>query len=966
VKQRRSNLLRRAAVALAGVTLALTALSALSSDAQADPQRFKFTAAGSYLVVEVLDDDLIHFELSAAGPGPATAQPLFTTPQVAKTEYPGPSAIAQSGPSGTTLETPETRVAVDPTSLCATVTDTIRGHTLTTLCPLDLGQAWKGLTIAPGPMQHVYGLGEQFITPGLPDGDWTGRVRSPGDDFGNQMVGFGGGAAANVQIPVMYALGPEDASYALFLDQVYKQRWDFTGPPWKVETLGDAIRFYVMTGPDLPDLRRDYLELTGHPPVPPKKLFGLWISEYGYDHWSELEGKLRALRADRFPVDGFVLDLQWFGGISPGSDNSNMGRVAWDLTQFPDPKGKLASYDASDGVGIMVIEESYVARGRPEHADLANRGFLARAGCATCAPVYLAGKPWWGKGGMIDWTQDAAGDYWHDLKRQPLIADGVLGHWIDLGEPETYDPRDWTAGVLPGKHGHAEYHNLYNLKWAEGIARGYARNNVERRPFMMARSGAAGIQRFGTGLWSGDLGSNLDNLDAHLNAQMHLSLSGIDYFGSDIGGFHRGALGGGNLDETYTQWFANGAMLDVPVRPHTENLCNCKETAPHRIGNKASNLASIRERYALTPYLYSLAHRAYLAGEPVMPPLVFYYPNDANVRELASEKLIGRDLLVATVTEFGATTRDVYLPAGDWVDVYSNAWLHSAGETFPGQPVVRDQVFRLPVYARAGALIPRMYVDDKTLNVEGKRSDGTRRDELIVRAYAAPTPTSFTLYEDDGESVAYRNGAVRTTVLSQQRAGDLASVTIAPASGTYAGAPASRNNVVELVVEDAQGSAVTLNGAPLQVHPTLAAFEAAASGWVNAGRNLIRAKSGELPVETAKALVFTLDAAPERVAQRFECRNGTKYFGQAVYVVGSVPALGNWNPAKAVKLNPDGPYPTWTGTLLDLPPAAAIEWKCIKRPEAGPSPVLWEPGANNTLASGGAGSSVTGYGDFRP
>jgi alpha-glucosidase len=143
-------------------------------------------------------------------------------------------------------------------------------------------------------------------------------------------------------------------------------------------------------------------------------------------------------------VDGFVLDLQ--PGISPGSDNSNMGRVAWDLTHFPDPQTKLANYQANEGIGIIVIEESTWRAGGAR--DLASRGFLARAGCATCAPVYLTGNPWWGKGGMIDWTQDAAGDYWHDLKRQPLIADGVIGHWIDLGEPEMYDPNDWTAGVL--------------------------------------------------------------------------------------------------------------------------------------------------------------------------------------------------------------------------------------------------------------------------------------------------------------------------------------------------------------------------------------------------------------------------------------------------------------------------------------------------------------------------------------
>ena len=88
-------------------------------------------------------------------------------------------------------------------------------------------------------------------------------------------------------------------------------------------------------------------------------------------------------------------------------------------------------------------------------------------------------------------------------------------------------------------------------------------------------------------MWSADIGTNLGNLAAHLNAQMHMSFSGIDYFGSDIGGFYRGALGGGDLSETYTQWFADGMILDVPGRLHTENLCNCKETAPDRIGQQS-------------------------------------------------------------------------------------------------------------------------------------------------------------------------------------------------------------------------------------------------------------------------------------------------------------------------------------------------------------------------------------------
>jgi alpha-glucosidase (family GH31 glycosyl hydrolase) len=287
-------------------------------------QRVKFLSGDNYLIVEFLDDDLVHFELSAVGPGPGTGSPIFTTPQVAKTDYAGPSSFTQFG---STLETPEIRVAVDTTTLCVTATDKIKHLLLTALCPLNLTQAWKGLTLTPERMQHVYGLGEQFITVGSADGDWTGRIKSPGDTFGNQMVGFNGGANGNAQIPVMYAVGPNNANYALFLDQVYKTTWDFTANPWKVETWGDQIRWYLMTGPDLPDLRKDYMELTGRPLVPPKKMFGLWVSEYGYDNWAEIEGKLSTLRTNKFPIDGFVLDLQWFGGVSANSDDSNMGRV---------------------------------------------------------------------------------------------------------------------------------------------------------------------------------------------------------------------------------------------------------------------------------------------------------------------------------------------------------------------------------------------------------------------------------------------------------------------------------------------------------------------------------------------------------------------------------------------------------------------------------------------------------------
>lgn len=953
-----TTLKRRLGLGVAALVGTSGMVLAGSPAAQAAVQRVQFQAGGNYLVVEFLDNDLVHFELGA-GSGPGTGADLFATEQVSKRNYPGPTSLSQNGG---TLTTPGLQVVVNTSTLCATTYDTTRSPSLllNTTCPRNLAQAWKGLSITKSSMQNAYGLGEQFYLGGSADGDLVGRTRTPGGNYGNAMVyDTDNGPVGNTQIPVLFAVGANYANYGMLLDQVYKQQWDLTGDPWTVDTFGDQLRWYVMSGPDLPDLRQDYMELTGRPPVPPKKVFGLWNSEFGYDNWAELDSTLASLRASKFPLDGMMLDVNWFGGVTAGSDNTKMGTLAFDGTNFPNATSKIASLASTDGVGVIPIEESYVGKGLAEHTDLANRGYLVRSGCSTCAPVYLTSNDWWGRGGMIDWTQPAAGSYWHTQKRQPLVNAGVTGHWLDLGEPEMYDANDWVAGVLPGKNAHADYHNMYNLRWAASVAKGYADAGSTQRPFMLARSGAAGIQRTGTAMWSGDIGSKLTALAQQQNVQMHMSMSGIDYFGSDIGGFRREMLNS-DLNELYTQWFANSSWFDVPVRPHTENLCNCAKTAPNQIGDVASNLANIRQRYELTPYYYSLAHRANTTGEPLVPPLVYYFQNDPNVREMAHQKMIGKDLLVGVVAGAGERKRNMYLPAGTWFDYRTNQKTVSTGQWVNDVPLWVNGAFQLPAYARAGAILPKMFVDDKTMNAVGKRTDGSTRGELMARVYSDPTASSFSLAEDDGTSTGYQTGAKRTTLLSQSRSGNTATVTVAASSGTYPGAPTSRANVVELVT-DTQASGVTLNGSALPQLANKAAFDAAGSGWYNAGGNLVVAKSASLAVTSAKTFAFTLGQAV--VSQTFTCTNGTTIAGQSVYAVGSAPQLGAWSVASAVKLTASS-YPTWTGTVSGLPPATAIEWKCVKRQEANfPNTAdAWQPGANSsfTTPATGPGSGTSG------
>lgn len=638
-------------------------------------------------------------------------------------------------------------------------TDDGNATTLAMIHPEMTSDGGMLLTFTSKVIENFYGLGEQFDQPGEVNGDLGGRMRTPGCEFGNMLVEFHGGYVGNAQFPILYCVGDDNQQFAIFVDDTSPHTWDFTKADapdangqrtWTltVPPRTTPLRWFVIGGDDLPSLREQYMDLVGKPPVPPKEMFGLWLSEYGFNDWNELDDKLRTLREHHFPIDGFVLDLQWFGDIQDDYKGKQMGSLTWDEDKFPQPAKKIATLREDEGVGIMVIEESYVDHRLPEYQTMSSKGYLVRDASGE-KPARI--DSWWGDGGMIDWTNTAGADYWHDTKCEPLIDAGVMGHWTDLGEPEAYRKDFWYMNTaVPGSHKHADAHNLFNFRWLESIERGYQRNGHERPPFIMSRSGTSGIQRFGASMWSGDIGSNLPSLAAHLNVQMHMSMSGIDYFGSDVGGFRRDSLMGDDEDEMYTRWFAHSCLLDVPLRPHTSNTENKYQTAPDRVGDLKSNLFNLRRRYALTPYLYSLAYAAHLVGEPVFPPLVYYYQNDDRVREIADQKMIGRDLMMATDVKAGDRRKRVYLPAGDWYDFETGKlYKGDVGRDVTIDPSRPDGVFTPPLFARAGAIIPMMHVDEKTMNVMGKRTDGSYDNGLIIHVFADSKQSVLQIDDDE-------------------------------------------------------------------------------------------------------------------------------------------------------------------------------------------------------------------------
>jgi alpha-glucosidase len=794
---------RRLLVAALAVPLAC---SASERPAPRGDVRAAFDRHGRRLVVEVLAGDIVHLELAAADRPFDPARPIFTSPMVSG--HPAPVPLERRGAG---LAAGHLMIEVDD-ALCARVTR--GGRAIARLCP-----GAGGLTFDPHPgakdPDSAYGLGQACIEPGLTSPDWSGRLRRPGSEHGNRMETFDGGACGNTQIPVVYALGsPAADPVALFVDEPRAQIWDLSGRPWRVSSSAPVLRAYLLAASTLPELRADYLALTGRPPVPPRAAFGLWVSEYGYEDWKELDGVLAGLDQHGFPVSGFVLDLQWFGGIRTAREDTSMGRLEFEPSHFPDPKGKIAALRAR-GIGIIPIEESYIGRGLPEHARLAADGFLVQT--KTGQPVYLDREPWWGKGGMLDWSNTRGADAWHDWKRQPLVDLGVTGHWTDLGEPEQYDPSAVYRGFPGVGRDEAAVHNLYNLAWAESIARGYRRNRTARRPFILTRSGTAGIQRTGAAMWSGDLGSRFTTLAAQQRNRVNMAMSGVDYYGSDIGGFKRTALGaregkgGGDL---YTRWLASAALSEVPVRPHTYNLEEEYETSPDRIGDLRSNLASVKLRYQLLPYLYSLAHRARDHGEPVFPPLFFYFPDDREARAIGDQTMIGRDLLAAMAIEPGQKSRRVYLPAGTWFDFRDGGRIESAGQWVEA-PLERGGVLALPLYARAGAVIPIAH-----------------GDALAVRVF--PGEGTFTVSEDDGETIDYLDSGVRETIIRHR--GN--ATWISPTRGSYRGAPDRRRIWLELVGA-APVMGVKSDGSRLPQLGSVEALEKAGEGWTLDGGSVL-------------------------------------------------------------------------------------------------------------------------------
>ena len=571
------------------------------------------------------------------------------------------------------------------------------------------------------------------------------------------------------RVPIPWIIGT--GGWAMFIHQPFGT-FDFTGSAGRFEPASPdaALDLFVIGASDPASIMAEYARLTGYPEMPP-----LWSLGYQQSHRTlgsreEILAEARTFREKKLPCDTMI----FLGtGFCPSGWNTANGSFAWNPRVFPDPKEIVDDFHKEH---FRFVLHSVIwtpkLQGSVHDPCRVDRFDEGQAGCLWDA-------------------------------HRKVFSLGVDGWWPDEGDPLNIESR-----------------LVRNRMYYEGAQM----DRPNERPFALHRNGYAGMQRYAAFLWSGDVFSTWETLRTHIPIAVNTGLSGIPYWGTDIGGFVPTKELTGEL---YVRWFQFGAFcplfrshgrtwkLRLPWGWNTGEL-GVSEVAAYRDGaadpdpEELHNAAVepicrqyLELRYRLMPYLYTAVREAHDSGLPVMRGLWLHYPDDPAAVARGDEylwDLWGRDMLVAPVVEKGASERKLYLPRGAWYDFWAREKLEGGREI--SRPV---DLATTPLYVRAGAVIPlgpvRQYTEEKV--------DGP----LTLWVYPG-SDGAFTLYEDDGKTFNYRRGDVmrlQSTWSDRDR-----TLKIQLAKGSRMLPPMTRNIEVQ-VANEAVSKAVVFKGRPVEV-----------------------------------------------------------------------------------------------------------------------------------------------------
>ena len=628
---------------------------------------------------------------------------------------------------------------------------------------------------------HFYGMGQANQLVERLDLDHRGHVR----EVWNQHS-----PPAATIFPSLLSL----RGYGLLIDNPQKAMWDLghTDPlTFSYHAQGGGLQYYILYGPDLPRLLRTFMELTGFPPLPPRWVCGLLQSRYGYRNRQELETIARTFRAKGLPCDALILDVFWF---------QEMGDLAFKPSDWPDPQGMIAQL-RDEGFRLMVIEEPYLTVKSRNYPEALARGYLAKHYDGSAYTFDF----WPGECALVDFSHPEARAWW-TAQHQSLLELGVAGWWTDLNEPAKHHQDMTHYGGSA-----AQVHNLTAFSMHQAVFAAHQQYAPQQRIFILSRSAFLGSQRYGAGLWSGDVDMTFAALRKQVALGLNVGLAGFPLWGTDIGGF---GFAGKCTPELYIRWFQFGAFCPL-CRPHGDRT---ELREPWQFGAEVEAICRkyLRLRYRLLPYIYTAVYEACTTGVPLMRPLVLEFPHDPRVLNLSDEYLFGPDILVAPVLDEGATERDVYLPTGVWIDFWTDT-VH----TGPCSLTVPAPLDTLPLFIRQGAILP--------LGPEMQYSWERPLDPLTLEIYRG-ADRSFSLYEDDGETTGYQTGACVLTPFQITESAGVLTCIAGEAQGSFAGHPSERAYLLN-IHHQPEVREVTCNDVSVPALDSRQSFELASGGW---------------------------------------------------------------------------------------------------------------------------------------
>jgi alpha-D-xyloside xylohydrolase len=588
--------------------------------------------------------------------------------------------------------------------------------------------------------EHYYGLGQQQQdTLDLRDH----RIRCWHD-----YSAIGG---ENVCVPFMVS----SRGYGLIWDNPSKTTIDLgfnQQNVWSSE-IGERVSFFVIAGDKSDEIYEGYRQLTGIAHLLPKATYGYIQSKAIYPTQQQLLDVAKGYRDRHLPLDVLVVDFL---------NMTKQGEMDLDPARWPDPPAMNRQLH-SMGIKTLLSVWPHFSKGTRFYDMLLQKGWLIHTADGTPDRGSYTKEI----GPNIDTTNPEAAKWWWDSIRDRYVKPYGFDYiWLDETEPDVDPAKDYFY-IGSG----ARYYNVYPLFHTASVYDGFRRDfGDSRRVMILARAAYLGAQRNGTVFWSSDITATWDMLKRSIPAGLNFTASGMPYWDTDIAGFFsppiyanyhpahkplvdssdvRGTVDGyEDYPELFVRWYQWGAFQPV-MRAHGERDHN----EVWSYGKEAEPILEkyLRLRYQLMPYIYSLAYGTYQTGAPFMRALFMDFPNDPNVTGIRDEYMFGPAFLVAPVTEQGATSRAVYLPAGsDWYNYWTNERIHGGQTITAAAPI--DTI---PLFVRAGSIVP---MGTAVLSTQEKQAIAS------VRVYPG-SDADFTLFSDDGTTYAYEKGSGSITRL---------------------------------------------------------------------------------------------------------------------------------------------------------------------------------------------------------